>query len=100
MAALSWTRTRVASSSSGRLGVTERADLPDDLAARVAQRTMEEFGEPWRETARQRTEPLQYGDDGGELRTLRAILHLDGDADALVHDGDAVHTFGADLGDA
>src|SRR5689334_15690937 len=100
IAALSWTRTRVASSSSFGLGVTERANLADDLAPRIAERAMQELPEPRRQIVRQRAEALQQRDDRRELRALRTVLDLDRDADPLVDDRDAMHALRADLGDA
>jgi len=75
------------------------AKFADNLAARIPNRTMEEFVEAGGKLARQDVEVLENADDARELRALRAILDLDGDSESSRRHCDGVHTLGADLGD-
>src|SRR6476646_5538387 len=78
---------------------SRRAHLADDLAATVAQRTLPVLGEPRRKLFRKRAKMLQHGQHGRKLCTLGAVLDLHGDPDAVVDDGDGMHTLRADLRD-
>ena len=74
-------------------------NLADDFAARVANRTTQELLETRRQLCRKNVEQLENAQHGRELRALRAVVDLYGEADALLRNRDRVHALGADLRD-
>jgi len=60
-------------------GLLLDAQLPDNLATRIADGAMHELLEARRELARQHVEILQDPNDGRELRALRPVFDLDRD---------------------
>src|SRR5436305_11397962 len=80
-------------------GLLLDAKLPDNLAARVADRAMNELLEARRELARQHVEVLQDPNDSRELRALSAVFDLERNTKPARGHGYRVDALGTDLRD-